>query len=152
MLTAPLVAQDVFNITVYPTPLAPQAVVGVAAAHDAYIPPFAAARVAKLWRGAKVHWVPGGHVTAFLLNQDVYPRAIVEALLRLPPPTSRRAASARAASARAAAARGAAAQVHKIRGSRPVVSPAINWGVDDASLPAHVQDLPWLKQLEESRG
>lgn len=55
----------------------------VAATDDAYVDRASVEQVAAYWPGSEVRWVPGGHVSAFLLCKQQFRQAIKDALDRL---------------------------------------------------------------------
>ncbi|XP_031489014.1 uncharacterized protein LOC116256713 [Nymphaea colorata] len=71
------------DVTRFPIPKNPNAVIFVAATDDGYIPKHSALELQKAWPGSEVRWVTGGHVSSFLLHSDEFRKAIVDALNRL---------------------------------------------------------------------
>ncbi|KAK3258462.1 hypothetical protein CYMTET_32488, partial [Cymbomonas tetramitiformis] len=70
------------DITKFPKPVEPRAVMMVAALEDLYVDPDCAARLHAAWPGSVLRWVQGGHVSAFLQRhtRDQFRAAIVDAL------------------------------------------------------------------------
>lgn len=56
----------------------------VGAREDQYVLPGSIAEMADHWPGSELRWVPGGHVTAFVLQQKAFRQAISDSLDRLP--------------------------------------------------------------------
>ncbi|GAB2221548.1 hypothetical protein Drorol1_Dr00012732 [Drosera rotundifolia] len=71
------------DVTRFPIPKNPQAVIFVAATDDGYIPNHSVLELQKAWPGSEVRWVTGGHVSSFLLHNGEFRRAIVDGLSRL---------------------------------------------------------------------
>ncbi|CAL9136932.1 unnamed protein product [Musa acuminata var. zebrina] len=71
------------DVTRFPIPKIPEAVIFVAATDDGYIPKHSVLELQKAWPGSEVRWVTGGHVSSFLLHNDEFRKAIVDALNRL---------------------------------------------------------------------
>ncbi|XBH62236.1 protein ABHD18 [Triticum urartu] len=71
------------DVTRFPLPKNPQAVIFVGATDDGYIPRHSVMELQKAWPGSEVRWVTGGHVSSFLLHNDSFRKAIVDALDRL---------------------------------------------------------------------
>ncbi|XP_058073518.1 uncharacterized protein LOC131222466 [Magnolia sinica] len=71
------------DVTRFPLPKNPEAVIFVAATDDGYIPKHSVMELQRAWPGSEVRWVMGGHVSSFLLHNDEFRRAIVDALDRL---------------------------------------------------------------------
>ena len=63
----------------------PAAAVIVGALEDAYVTRQSIRELAAHWPGSEVRWVPGGHVSAFLLQQPAFRAAIADSLDRLQP-------------------------------------------------------------------
>ncbi|EFN50944.1 hypothetical protein CHLNCDRAFT_141612, partial [Chlorella variabilis] len=76
------------DVTRFPRPQRPDAVVIVGAQHDAYVSPQSVLELQQHLTGSEVRWVPGGHVTSFLLHHGSFRRAIADSLAKLaqPPP------------------------------------------------------------------
>jgi surfactin synthase thioesterase subunit len=55
----------------------------VGAQEDAYVTRESIQELAAHWPGSEVRWVPGGHVSAFLLQQQAFRNAISDSLSRL---------------------------------------------------------------------
>lgn len=71
------------DVTRFPVPKNPQAVIFVGATDDGYIPKHSIMELQKAWPGSEVRWVTGGHVSSFFLHNDAFRKAIVDALDRL---------------------------------------------------------------------
>ncbi|XP_010464967.1 PREDICTED: protein ABHD18-like [Camelina sativa] len=71
------------DVTRFPIPKNPDAVIFVAATDDGYIPKHSVLELQKAWPGSEVRWVTGGHVSSFLLHNGEFRRAIVDGLDRL---------------------------------------------------------------------
>ncbi|PHU22567.1 hypothetical protein BC332_07674 [Capsicum chinense] len=71
------------DVTRFPIPKDPHAVIFVAATDDGYIPRHSVLELEKAWPGSEVRWVRGGHVSSFLLHNGAFRRAIVDGLNRL---------------------------------------------------------------------
>lgn len=67
------------------SPKQPSAAVIVGALEDAYVTRESIRELAGHWPGSEVRWVPGGHVSAFLLQQPAFRTAIADSLQRLEP-------------------------------------------------------------------
>ena len=65
------------------SPKQPSAAVFVGAEEDAYVAKESIQELAAHWPGSEVRWVPGGHVSAFLLQQHAFRIAISDSLSRL---------------------------------------------------------------------
>lgn len=72
------------DVTRFPVPKNPEAVILVAATDDGYIPKQSALELQRAWPGSEVRWVTGGHISSILLHHSEFRRAIVDALNRLP--------------------------------------------------------------------
>ena len=72
------------DVTRFPKPAVPSAAVLVAASDDAYIGKTSVREWEAAWPGAELRWVPGGHVSAYLMQAATFRRAITDALERLP--------------------------------------------------------------------
>ncbi|RDX82198.1 Protein ABHD18, partial [Mucuna pruriens] len=72
------------DVTRFPIPKIPNAVIFVSATDDGYIPKHSVLELQKAWPGSEVRWVTGGHVSSFLLHHGEFRRAIVDGLDRLP--------------------------------------------------------------------
>ncbi|KAM0978261.1 hypothetical protein ACFX2C_014249 [Malus domestica] len=72
------------DVTRFPIPKNPNAVIFVSATDDGYIPKHSLLELQKAWPGSEVRWVTGGHVSSFLLHDSEFRRAIVDGLDRLP--------------------------------------------------------------------
>ncbi|KAK7378215.1 hypothetical protein VNO80_03653 [Phaseolus coccineus] len=72
------------DVTRFPVPKSPNAVIFVAATDDGYIPKHSVLELQKAWPGSEVRWVTGGHVSSFILHNDEFRRAIKDGLDRLP--------------------------------------------------------------------
>ncbi|KAG7027768.1 Protein ABHD18 [Cucurbita argyrosperma subsp. argyrosperma] len=71
------------DVTRFPIPKNPNAVILVAATDDGYIPKHSVLELQKAWPGSEVRWVTGGHVSSFILHNNEFRRAIVDGLDRL---------------------------------------------------------------------
>ncbi|KAI7996406.1 Protein ABHD18 [Camellia lanceoleosa] len=71
------------DVTRFPIPKNPNAVIFVAATDDGYIPKHSVLELQKAWPGSEVRWVTGGHVSSFLLHNGEFRKAIVDGLNRL---------------------------------------------------------------------
>ncbi|KAK9820289.1 hypothetical protein WJX72_008631 [[Myrmecia] bisecta] len=71
------------DVTRFPRPQRPDAAVLVAATHDAYVSKQSVLELAEHWAGSEVRWVAGGHVSAFLMQQDAFRTAIRDSIGRL---------------------------------------------------------------------
>ncbi|EEF29982.1 conserved hypothetical protein [Ricinus communis] len=71
------------DVTRFPIPKNPNAVIFVAATDDGYIPKHSVLELQKAWPGSEVRWVTGGHVSSFLLHNGEFRKAIVDGLSRL---------------------------------------------------------------------
>jgi len=71
------------DVTRFPIPKNPNAVIFVAATDDGYIPKHSVLQLQNAWPGSEVRWVTGGHVSSFLLHNSEFRRAIVDGLSRL---------------------------------------------------------------------
>ena len=65
------------------SPKQPHAAVLVGALEDAYVTRQSIRDLAAHWPGSEVRWVPGGHVSAFLLQQQAFRDAVSDSLDRL---------------------------------------------------------------------
>lgn len=77
------------DATRFPRPRRPDAAVLVAATEDAYVAPQSVIDLHRHLPGSEIRWIPGGHVSSFLLHQPTFREAIVDSLDRLaalPPP------------------------------------------------------------------
>ncbi|XP_050417667.1 protein ABHD18 isoform X1 [Patella vulgata] len=63
-------------------PVDPSLIIIVAAKQDAYIPRNGVLSLDKLWPGAEIRYIDSGHVAAFLLNMDVFRKAIIDSFDR----------------------------------------------------------------------
>ncbi|OAY77158.1 Uncharacterized protein ACMD2_15146 [Ananas comosus] len=63
------------DVTQFPVPKNPHA-------DDGYIPKHSVLELQRAWPGSEVRWVTGGHVSSFLLHNDAFRKAIVDALNR----------------------------------------------------------------------
>uniref|UniRef100_A0A0D3BAW6 ENT domain-containing protein n=2 Tax=Brassica oleracea var. oleracea TaxID=109376 RepID=A0A0D3BAW6_BRAOL len=71
------------DVTRFPVPKNPEAVIFVAATDDGYIPKHSVLELQKAWPGSEVRWVRGGHVSSFILHNDEFRKAIVDGLDRV---------------------------------------------------------------------
>ncbi|CAL8468337.1 g7877 [Coccomyxa elongata] len=76
------------DVTRFPRPQRPDAAVIVGAHNDAYVSAHSVRELAAHWPGSQVRWVPGGHVSAFLLQQPAFRKAILDSLERLSQPAA----------------------------------------------------------------
>lgn len=67
----------------FPRPMRPDAAILVAATEDAYVSPQSVLEMHKHLPGSEIRWVPGGHVSSFLLHQPTFRAAIADSLSRL---------------------------------------------------------------------
>ncbi|KAI3423963.1 hypothetical protein D9Q98_009797 [Chlorella vulgaris] len=76
------------DVTRFPKPQRTDATVIVGALQDAYVSPQSVLELQQHLEGSEVRWVPGGHVTSFLLHHRSFRAAIVDSLAKLaqPPP------------------------------------------------------------------
>lgn len=87
------------DVTRFPGPRRPDAAVIVGACNDAYVSQKSVRELAQHWPGSQVRWVPGGHVSAFLLQQPAFRKAILDSLEQLANPVEDRAEAQSAAKA-----------------------------------------------------
>lgn len=71
------------DVTRFPLPKNPSAVIFVAATDDGYVPDHSALKLQKAWPGSEVRWVRGGHVSSYLLHNKTFQTAIRDGLDRL---------------------------------------------------------------------
>ena len=71
------------DATRFPCPRRPDAAVLVAATEDAYVSPQSVLDLHAHLPGSEVRWVPGGHVSSFILHQPTFRTAIVDSLDKL---------------------------------------------------------------------
>ncbi|XP_076938704.1 uncharacterized protein LOC143606984 [Bidens hawaiensis] len=71
------------DVTRFPIPKNPNAVILVAATDDGYIPKHSVLEVQRAWPGSEVRWVTGGHVSSFIVHNGEFRRAIKDGLNRL---------------------------------------------------------------------
>lgn len=71
------------DATRFPCPRRPDAAVLVAATEDAYVSPQSVVDLHRHLPGSEVRWIPGGHVSSFLLHQPAFRSAIVDSLDKL---------------------------------------------------------------------
>lgn len=76
------------DVTRFPVPQRPDAAVLVAAADDAYVSTESVELVHKYWEGSEMRVVPGGHVSAFLMHQPAFRRAMLDSVSRLQQPAA----------------------------------------------------------------
>lgn len=63
------------------TPLAdPELAIIINARHDAYVPSTGVMPLTDIWKGASVRYLNRGHVSAILLDNDVFRKAIADSL------------------------------------------------------------------------
>ncbi|MDI1479367.1 alpha/beta hydrolase family protein [Polyangium sp. y55x31] len=73
------------SITALPPPPALRSAILLAAREDGFVPPSSTTRLAEHWRGAEVRHVPGGHVSASLIQRKAIVHAVLDAFSRLEP-------------------------------------------------------------------
>ena len=71
------------DVSRFPQPRCPRAAVLVGATGDAYIDPDEVLQLHAFLQGSELRWVPGGHVSSFVLHQEAFRKAIVDAFDRL---------------------------------------------------------------------
>jgi pimeloyl-ACP methyl ester carboxylesterase len=71
------------DVTRFPVPAKPEAAILVAATEDAYVSPASVLELQDHLPGSEVRWVPGGHVSSFLMHQNAFRQAIKDSLERL---------------------------------------------------------------------
>jgi predicted alpha/beta hydrolase family esterase len=71
------------DVVRYPRPQRPDAAVIVAAESDAYVSTDSVRQLHAYWPGSELRLVSGGHVSAFLLHQPAFRRAVLDSLQRL---------------------------------------------------------------------
>lgn len=71
------------DVTRFPVPAKPEAAILVAAEQDAYVSPASVLELQDHLPGSEVRWVPGGHVSSFLMHQNAFRQAIKDSLERL---------------------------------------------------------------------
>lgn len=71
------------DATRFPCPRRPDAAVLVAATEDAYVSPQSVLDLHAHLPGSEIRWIPGGHVSSFLLHQPTFRKAIVDSLDKL---------------------------------------------------------------------
>jgi pimeloyl-ACP methyl ester carboxylesterase len=71
------------DATRFPVPRRPDAAVLVAATEDAYVSPQSVVDLHRHLPGSEIRWIPGGHVSSFLLHQPTFRSAIVDSLGKL---------------------------------------------------------------------
>jgi len=71
-----------------PPPRRPDATVLVAAQRDGYIDPDSVRRLHAHWEGSDLRWLPGGHVSSFLLARRAIGAAVRDAVAGLGEPRS----------------------------------------------------------------
>ncbi|KAL6779033.1 hypothetical protein ACKKBF_B19070 [Auxenochlorella protothecoides x Auxenochlorella symbiontica] len=72
------------DVSRFPRPRCPEAAIVVGATEDAYVCREAVLDLHHFLEGSEVRWVPGGHVSSFLLHQEAFRSAIADSLARLP--------------------------------------------------------------------
>lgn len=60
-------------------PVDPSLSIVVTAKHDAYVPRDGIKSIGDLWEGCEVRYIDAGHITAFLFNQCIFRKAIIDA-------------------------------------------------------------------------
>eukprot|EP00887_Chlorella_sp_A99_P005866 scaffold1.g5866.t1 len=76
------------DVTRFPRPQRPDAAVLVGATEDAYVSRESILELHRHLTGSEVRWVPGGHVSSFLLHHSAFRQAILDSLARLDQPLS----------------------------------------------------------------
>jgi pimeloyl-ACP methyl ester carboxylesterase len=71
------------DATRFPCPRRPDAAVLVAATEDAYVSPQSVLDLHRHLPGSEIRWIPGGHVSSFLMHQPTFRNAIVDSLDKL---------------------------------------------------------------------
>ncbi|MCO5608097.1 hypothetical protein L7F22_062303 [Adiantum nelumboides] len=71
------------NVTKFPAPKKPEAVIFVSATNDAYIPRHSVLEFQRAWPGSEVRWVTGGHVSSYIFHSNKFRRAIRDGIARL---------------------------------------------------------------------
>ncbi|EFJ06660.1 hypothetical protein SELMODRAFT_236489 [Selaginella moellendorffii] len=71
------------DVTRFPIPKNPRAVIFVGATNDGYIPGNSMLELQRAWPGSEVRWVTGGHVSSFFLHGKVFRQAIRDGVARL---------------------------------------------------------------------
>ena len=71
------------DATRFPVPRRPDAAVLVAATEDAYVSPQSVIDLHRHLPGSEIRWIPGGHVSSFLLHQPTFRSAIKDSLDKL---------------------------------------------------------------------
>ncbi|KAH6558415.1 hypothetical protein KP509_1Z065600 [Ceratopteris richardii] len=71
------------DVTKFPVPNKPEAVIFVSATNDGYIPKHSVLEFQRAWPGSEIRWVTGGHVSSFILHNKEFQRAIRDAIARL---------------------------------------------------------------------
>ncbi|KAG7672311.1 hypothetical protein Ndes2526B_g06694 [Nannochloris sp. 'desiccata'] len=71
------------DATRFPCPRRPDAAVLVAATEDAYVSPQSVLDLHRHLPGSEIRWIPGGHVSSFLMHQPAFRNAIVDSLDKL---------------------------------------------------------------------
>ena len=71
------------DATRFPCPRRPDAAILVAATEDAYVSPQSVLDLHRHLPGSEVRWIPGGHVSSFLMHQPTFRNAIVDSLDKL---------------------------------------------------------------------
>lgn len=71
------------DVTRFPIPRRPEAAVLVAATEDAYVSRQSVLEMHQHLPGSEIVWVPGGHVSSFLLHHNAFRSAIVRSLEKL---------------------------------------------------------------------
>ena len=69
-----------YAVTALPPPKDPSRAIVIGTERDLVVPPADAERIAAHWRGARLRWLPSGHVGALLLHQSAIRRALGESL------------------------------------------------------------------------
>lgn len=71
------------DVTRFPLPRRADACVIVAATEDAYVSRESVDEMHTFLKGSELRWVPGGHVSSFVLHHDEFRRAIKDSMARL---------------------------------------------------------------------
>ncbi|KAI5067859.1 hypothetical protein GOP47_0016204 [Adiantum capillus-veneris] len=71
------------DVTKFPAPKKPEAVIFVSATNDGYIPRHSVLEFQRAWPGSEVRWVTGGHVSSYIFHNKEFRKAIKDAISRL---------------------------------------------------------------------
>lgn len=80
-----MVLETFTDVTRFPVPRRPDAAVLVAATEDAYVSRQSVLEMHRHLPGAEVVWVPGGHVSSFLMHHPVFRKSILQSFRKLNP-------------------------------------------------------------------